>query len=265
MAANNTVYENEVIQAKLTELLNTKMNVRSMMKIDSDLAVNAGTKKVINVYTYTGAVEDLDAGDDNSVIGALTFTPATYEAIWTQGQFQYTDEDFAMDPQIVDMGIEGVSKAMINSLNTKFFAELAKASLGVTYANGGTLGYDTIVDAIAEMDTEDESNLFIIIGEDLKAGLRKDDDFKAAQLGSILFNGQIGTVAGLPVIESKLCPAGTAYVVDKNAVTLFVKKDAEVEQFRVAGTRTNGVILRRVALVALTDATRIVEITEAES
>ena len=148
-------------------------------------------------------------------------------------------------------------------MNTKYFAELAKATLTATYPKGGTLDYDSVVDAITEMDTEDESSLFLIIGNDLKAGLRKDADFKAAQQGQILFNGQIGSVAGIPVIVSKLVPAKTAYIADSKAVTLFVKKEGEVEQGRASGTRTNTIWMRRLALVALTDATRVVEITEA--
>lgn len=259
----NTVYENIVLESKLTDLLNTKMNARSFMKVDTSLAEAAGMKKTINVYTYSGSVEAVAQGATVVTRGAISFTPVSYEVLTYQQVFDYADEEFATDPKILDMGMEGASTLMVNDLNTKFFAELAKATLSQTYAKNGTISYDTIVDAISKMELEDESGLFVVIGTDLKADLRKDSDFISARAGEILFNGQIGNICGIPVVVSKLVPAGAAYVADKSAVTMFVKKDSEVEQARDAEHRTNTVIMRKVGLVALTDATKVVEITEA--
>ena len=47
----NTVYENVVLESRLTDLLNTKMNTRSFKKVDTSLAENAGMKKTVNVYS----------------------------------------------------------------------------------------------------------------------------------------------------------------------------------------------------------------------
>lgn len=259
----NIVYENFVLESKLTDLLNTKMNTRSFMTIDASLTQNAGTKKTINVYDYVGAVETVAQGAANLVRGAISFTPVDYDVEVSQQVFDYYDEEFMKDPVILDMGMNGASTLMVNDLNSKYFDELAKATLTHTYAKGTKISYDTYVDAIAKMTLEDESGLFIIIGTDLKADIRKDADFKAAQLGSILYNGQIGTIAGLPVVVSKLVPAKASYIADRNAVTLFVKKESEVEQVRDAEHRMNTVVMRKVGLVALTDATKVVAITEA--
>lgn len=259
----NTVYQNFILESKLTDLLNTKMSVRSFMKLDQTLSESAGMKKTVNVYNYTGAVETLAKGDKNTTRGAISFTPVSYDVAVSQQVFDYFDEEFMQDPTVLDMGMNGASTLMVNDLNTKFFAELAKATLSQTYTKGGAISYDTIVDAISKMTLEDESGLFIVIGTDLKADIRKDADFKAAQMGQILFNGQIGSIAGIPVVVSKLVPAKTAYVADKNAVTLFTKKESEVEQDRDKEARKNTVIMRKVALVALTDNTKVVKITEA--
>lgn len=259
----NVPYENFVLESKLSDLLNTKMNTRSYMTIDTALAATAGMKKVINVYNYTGSVEEVAKGATVVTRGAISFTPTEYDVLTYQQVFDYYDEEFATDPKILDMGMEGASTLMVNDLNIKFFAELGKATLEQTYAKDGAISYDTVVDAISKMNLEDESGLFIIIGTDLKADIRKDADFVSARMGEILFNGQIGSVAGLPVIVSKLVPAGTAYVADKSAVTLFVKTDSEVEQERDGEHRKNTVIMRKVGLVALTDATKVVKITEA--
>lgn len=254
---SNVPYENFVLESRLSDLLNTKMNTRSFMKIDTDLAQSAGMKKVINVYNYTGAVEEVALGNANTTRGEIKFTPVEYEAKVYQQVFDYYDEEIMQDPKILDMGMEGASSLMVSDLNAKFFAELKKATLKQGY---DAMSYDTIVDAISLMNLEDESGLYVIIGTDLKAVFRKDSDFTSARQGEIIFNGQIGNIAGIPVVVSKLVPDNVAYIADKNTVTLFVKKESEVEQDRVKETRKNTVIMRKVGLVALTDATKLVAV-----
>ena len=260
----NTVYENFILESKLTDLLNTKLAVKGQMTIDASLAENAGMIKKVNKYTYSGAVQKVAAGAGNTVRGSITFATSPYEVEVYQQVADYTDEDAMQDNHVVDFILEGASTTMINDLNSKFFAELDKATLEQTYANGGAISYDTVVDAIAKMNLEDESGLFLVIGTDLKAAIRKDEDFKSKELGKVIADGAIGTLSGVPVIVSKLVDAGVAYLAHPSAVTCFIKKESEVEQDRAKETRTNTVIMRRVGLVALTDATKVVKILEAD-
>lgn len=251
-------YENFVLENKLNNLLETKLNTRSLMTIDSELSTAPGLKKVINRYTFTGEVEKLAKGEGNTTGGVVSFTPVEYEVEVNQQKFEYYDEDFMTDPKIVDVGVEGSAITMVNDLNSKYFTELAKATL--THEFTGTFCYDHVVDSIELMNVEDESGLFLIIGNDLKAQIRKDPDFKSARQGEILFNGQIGSVSGVPVIVSKKTPKTTAFLATKEAVTLFTKKESEVEQERDADVRLNSIFMRKVNLVALTDATKVVKI-----
>lgn len=259
----NTVYANKVLEAKLNSTLNTLLDAKKFMTIDESLAENAGMTKTINVYTYTGSAEEVAEGAGNSVRGSLAFVPENYTVKVVQSVFDYTDEDEMRDPEIVNIGIEANAGVMTSDINSKFFVELAKATLEQTYPKAGKISYDTIVDAIGKMNLEDESELFVFIGADLKAVLRKDPDFKTVNAGEIIVKGQIGTISGIPVAVSKAVPAKTAFVADKKAVKLFIKKDSEVEQKRDGELRKNTVIMRRVALVALADATKLVKITEA--
>ena len=59
MATAHTLYENKVLENKITDLVNTKLETRSLMTMDYSLAESAGLKKVVNKYTYTGKVEKL--------------------------------------------------------------------------------------------------------------------------------------------------------------------------------------------------------------
>lgn len=255
----HTIYSNFALEAKLTDLLNTKMNTRSFMTVDNTLNAEVGMTKKINTYTYTGKVESVKMGAANTTRGAITFETKSYDVGVAQQVFDYYDEEFMTDNHIVDVGMEGASTLMVNDMNSKYFAELAKATLEQKFT--GNITYETIVDAIAKMNLEDESGLFLIIGIDQKAAIRKDADFKACQMGEIIHNGQIGSICGVPVVVSNLCPAKTAYLATKEAVTLFTKKDSEVEQERDGEHRKNTVIMRKVNLVALTDATKVVKIT----
>lgn len=253
----NTVYENSVIEAKAKDLLTTGVNARSLMTIDNELAESAGMKKTINTYTYAGTAEEVANGQGNSSRGGVTFVGKDYNVKMVQQVFDYTDEDFMKDPEIVDKGVKGATQVMVNKMTADFVGELGKASLAVE----GLFGYDLIVDAISELNIEDESGLFIVIPNDWKADLRKDADYKSARMGEVIYNGQVGAIAGIPVIATKAL-SDAAYVMSKEAVKLFMKKDVEVEPERDADKRLNSYFLRMAYLVALVDATQICKITK---
>lgn len=257
----NTVYANEVIEAKAKDLLLTKVNTRNLMEIDDSLEQNAGMKKVINLYTYSGEAEALAKGQGNTSSGSITYTPHEYVVNVVQQKFDYFDEDAFNEPSTPEMMLKGATEKMINKMTADFTAAITSADITNEVEFADELSYDAIVDAISEVNVEDESELFVVIPNSWKAGLRKDPDYISARLGEVVYNGQVGQVAGIPVIASKaLDEAETAAVMSKEAVKLFLKKDVEVEQERDADTRNNKVFLRTAYLVALVDATKICKI-----
>ena len=263
MATIGTGYANFVLENKMTDLTNTKLDARSLMTIDTSLSESAGLRKTVNKYTYTGAVEKLAKGAKNTIKGSVAFVPTHYDVDRYQQTFQYNDMDVMQDPYLLDVAMDGASTLMSNDIKTQYFAELAKISNGVTFAKTGKFAYETVVDALAEIGCEAEADTFIIMGTDLKAMVRKDADFKASMQGEILYTGQFGSLAGIPVIFSKLVPADTAYITKKSAIKLFVKKEGSVEQDRDIETKDNTVVYERHGLVALVDDTESVKITRA--
>lgn len=251
----NTVYANKVIEAKAKDLLTTAVNTRNLMTVDNSLTQNAGMTKTINVYTYDGTAEELEAGQGNTNRGSISYEGKDYTVKMVQQAFDYQDEDFMKDNTIVDNMLIGANQVMVNKMTADFVTEVEKATLSVS----GALSYDIIVDAIAKLNTEDESKLFVIVNPEGKAKLRKDPDYVAARMGEVVYNGQVGTICGIPVIVSKAVT--NAYVMTNEAVKLFMKKDVEVEQERDADTRTNSVYLRTAYIAALADATKICKIT----
>ena len=267
----NTIYSNKVIEAKAKDILTTKINARSMMTIDDSLVGTAGMVKTINTYTYTGTAEEVAAGAGNTSRGSIAYVGKDYTVKMVQQAFDYLDEDFMKDNVIVDMGIQGATSVMSNKMTSDFYAALATTGSGstelvqkVTFPKGKEISYDAIVDAISALNVEDESGVFVIIPNAWKAALRKDADYKAARMGEVVYNGQVGTIAGIPVVATKAL-TGKAYVLTKEAVTLFLKKDVEVEQDRDADKRKNSIYLRDCYVCALTDATKACKIVEAAS
>ena len=255
----NTVYANKIIEAKAKDLLTTAVNARTLMTVDNSLTQEAGMTKTINVYTYTGQAEELGAGEGNSTRGSISYVGKDYTVKMVQQAFDYQDEDFLKDNTIVDNMVKGATQVMTNKMTADFVAEAQKATIS---HSASEFGYEAIVDAIAKVNLENEEGLFVLIPNAWKADLRKDEDYKAARMGEVVYSGQVGTICGIPVIATKAL-TDKAFVMTKEAVKLFIKKDVEVEQDRDADTRTNSVYLRACYIVALENADKIVKVTKA--
>ena len=154
--------------------------------------------------------------------------------------------------------LKGANQVMTNKMTADFIGECGKASLAQTFT---TFGYEAIVDGIAKLNIEDESKLFVIIPNAWKADLRKDADYKSARMGEVIYNGQVGTIAGIPVIASKAL-TDTAFVMTAEAVKLFMKDDVEVEQDRDIERKLNTVVLATYYICALADATKICKLSK---
>lgn len=256
------VYENIVLSNKVNDILTTKVDLNNYLTIDNSLAHDAGMKKVINVYTATGNVEELAMGEGNTGSIEVSFTPVEYVVKTFQGKFDFYDEQEMTDPMVVDVGLKGSADSMTNAFIANTIAEFENATLEVPAA---AWSFDVVVDAIAMLNRETEGDLFMLISPADQAALRKalKDELKYSE--AFVRTGYIGSVCGVPVIMTKAVPAGKAYLANKEAVTLFIKKDTETEYERDADTRHNFYWIRKVGVVALTDATKAVKITIGET
>ena len=254
----NTVYENKVLEAKAQDLLLTNLNTRSLMTIDNSLTANAGMTKTINVYTYDGEAQEVGVGEGNTVRGSIAYEGKDYTVKMVQQAFDYFDEDYMKDNLIVDYMLKGSTQVMTNKMTADWITEIKKATL--THA-ASAFGYDAIVDAISKLNLESEQGLYVVIPNTWKADLRKDEDYKAARQGEVIYTGQVGTICGIPVITTKAL-TDAAYIMTNEAVKLFMKKDVETEQERDADKRKNSVYLRTSYICALVDATKICKITK---
>ena len=255
-------YENKVIENKMTDIVNTGLDVNALFTRDDSLAEAAGLTKVVNKYTYNNAdgVEVLEKGQKNSKIGSVSFVPETHTVKRYQQTFEYNDMDVMQDPYLLDVATKGASDVMANQIRAEYFDTLKGITNEFSYT---TLNYDAIVDALADIGREVESDMFCIMGLDGRAAIRKDADFKASRQGEILYTGQFGTVSGLPCLFSKLVPADAVYITAKDQVKFFVKKDGSVEQDRDIETKDNTVVYERHGVMALVDETKSIKFVKA--
>lgn len=254
----NQVYDNVVLANKIEDILTTAVDLTSYMTVDTSMTQEAGMKKKINTYKAQGNVETLAMGNGNTGDIEVSFATKEYNVETVQGRFQYYDEQAMTDPMVVQAGLEGIAKTMINDFTAKAVAEFDKATLTVQRTG---FAFTDIVDAIAKLNTENEDGLFILVGVADLAKFRKElqDDLKYSE--AFVRTGYVGSVCGVPVIVTKAITNGNIYLASKEAVTLFIKKDTEVEQERDANVRNNKVYIRKVAVVALTDENKVVKLT----
>lgn len=252
------VYENVVLSNRINDILTTEVNLNNYMTIDNSLAENAGMKKKVITYTSTGNVEALGMGQGNTSSLEVTKSETEYEVKTYQGKFAFYDEEEMTDPMVADTGLKHSADNMVNTFTANAVAEFEKATLSIAPK---AWSFDAVVDAIAEMNLENETGLFLLISPADKASFRKalKDDLSYSE--AYVRTGYIGNVCGVPVIVSKAIPEGKGYLATKDAVTCFIKKDTETEYERDADTRNNSYWVRKVAVVALTDATKVVKIT----
>ena len=274
--AQHQLYDNEVLAVKLDEILETYLNAQNLMTVDASLVEAAGMWKTINTYTYAPAeggegdgkwvgLKPVGIGEGTDESAIVKLEAVNHEVKVHQQMFQYADEEIMRDPRILEVAMKGMAETMANHLNQQFFDAISSDQVLNHNAEAQPFSYELVVDALAGFANakaahEDEAGLFLLVNHVHRAEIRKDPDFVSAQLGKILFDGQIGTIAGIPVIVSRKVPAGEAYLMSKEAVTCFVKKASEVEQERIANTRTNKIYGRKVNLVAVTDSTKIVRL-----
>ena len=264
--AKHVLYENFVLENKVEDMLITLLDMNAFMTPDYSLSENAGMKKVINKYTAEGDAEYLEMTEGNSEEIAVSFTPEEYVVKTLQQKFVYYDEQEMNDPMVVEVGLQKMSANMVNAMAKEAIAEWDKASL-VKYECTWT--YDDVVDAIAMYPHEQSEGLMLLISPEIEAAFRKNLVQYLSYVEANARTGYIGSICGVPVYKSAalaesagIVDEACAFLVDRAAVTNFLKKGVEIEQARDIDTRKNTIISRKVGVVALTDATRVVKMTE---
>ena len=263
----NTYFAHEVLNEKIKSMLDTKVSMSNYMTVDDSLTAESGMKIKIQKYSANDNITDVAEGVGNSDYSEVGYTEEEYEVITTQGRAKWTDEAAMRNPIVVDTLLQGQAENMVNNLTRKAIAEMDKATKAVECDFASTSAnyfFNKVVDALALVDNanEDESGYTLLISPNQQAYIRKQLGDALKYVEANVRTGYIGSVAGVPVVMSKAVKDNACYLVNPKAITYFSKKGVETEEDRDKNTRTNIVYIRKVGLVALTDANYIVMIAK---
>lgn len=263
----NTVYDNFFLANEIEDQYNSYLDLQQFCTIDNTLVLNEGMTKKIHLYKATDGVEKVTEGTGNSKSIGVSFEEKTYNITLAQGRFEYNDETAMKDPFAIMTGVRHLATDMFNTVNKDIFAEFAKATLSLAATD---YSFGTFVDAVAKLDMEiiEGVPLFGIVSPEDMASVRKALNENLKYVEAFARNGYAGTVAGINLYTKKDATAGTIYVGNREAVTVFNKSGVELESIlknnrssEDANVRKNTIYTRKYYVAALTDATKMVKIT----
>lgn len=257
----NKVFDNKFITNEVKDQFDSHLELAQFCKIDTELEGNAGMTRTINRYTATSGAEKLTTGQGNSKAIEVDFASKDYKILLAQSCFKAYDEQIMTDPMVVMAGTERLGADLFNETNKDVYKEFEKATLTV---NTKTFDFNAFADAQAQLNIEqiEGVTMFAVVHPSDVAELRKSLEGSLRYVEDFVRQGYVGTVAGVNVYAKKDATKGTIYLGTPEAVTLFLKKDVEVEDKRDPNTRLTEVYARKFYLAALTDETKLVKIVK---
>ena len=266
----------EVMADAISGRMASAIRVTPFAKVDTTLqSKNAGDTITVPQFSYIGDAEDVAEG---VACGTTVLTATTTEAKVKKAMkaVDLTDESVLSgygDP--VGETNAQLAKSIAGKVDADAMAALQTAQL--KYDGVATkISYAGIVDAVDIFEEEFNSEKVIFVHPKQVSALRKDADFLAADklAESVRVTGAIGKICNCEVVVSKKVPeneGGTGYVCpivklneetetedDSPAITIYMKRDVNVETERNTLERTTTISVDEVYTVALSNASKVV-------
>lgn len=266
----------EVMADAISGKIASKIVVTPFAKVDTTLeSKNAGDTITVPRFSYIGDAEDVAEG---VACGTVQLTADVTTATVKKAMKAVTLTDEAVlsgygDP--VGETNNQLAKAIAAKVDADAMDALQTAQLKYD-GSGAKISYGGIVDAVGVFGEEFNSNKVIFVHPDQVSTLRKDTEFLAADklAESVRVSGAIGKICNCEVVPSRKVPlneGGTAYecpIVKLNedtetedetpAMTIYMKRDVNVETERNTLSRTTDISVDEIYTVALTDTSKVV-------
>jgi N4-gp56 family major capsid protein len=259
----------DMISAKVP----AKLVVAPFAKVDTTLAGIPGNTITVPQYAYIGDAEDIAEG-----IAAETVKLATSTTEVTVKKamkaVELTDEAVLSGyGNPVGETNNQLAKAIASKVDSDAMTALQGAQL-IYDGTASVIKYTGIVDAIDLFDEEVNTEKVIFVHPKQVTQLRKDSDFISADkyAAGVMMNGEIGKIANCRVVPSKKVPlAEGAYACpivklnndaeseeDAAALTIYLKRDTNVETDRVSLSRKTDISVDKHYAVALSNTAKVV-------
>ena len=269
----NKMIDPEVMAPMISAKIENSIVATPFAKIDNTLAGKPGSTITVPKYQYIGDAEDLAEGvtADKTL---LTTTSAEYTVKKAVKQVELTDEAVLSGyGNPVGETNSQLAKAIASKVDNDVMEALKGAQLQKTFDSA--ISYNNIVDTIDVLNEEENVEKVMFIHPKQVSGLRKDANFISNDKypNNVIMKGEIGMIANTRIVASKKArnEAGTYFLNpivelkpesqtgdDIAAVTIFLKRDTNVETQRELGNYTTLIGADKHYVAALTDESKVV-------
>ena len=270
----NKLIDPEVMAPMISAKLDKAIVATPFAKIDRTLVGEPGSSIKVPKYKYIGDAEDLAEGVTADKT-QLETASATYTIKKAVKQVELTDEAVLSGyGNPVGETNSQLAKAIASKVDNDVMEALKGAQLGYNGAETG-ISYDEIVNAIDVLGEEENVPKVMFIHPKQATALRKDANFISNDKypNDVIMNGEIGKIANTRIVTSKKArnEAGTKFLNpivellpesqtgdETSAVTIFLKRDVNLEKQRELGNYTTLIGADEHYVVALTDESKVV-------
>lgn len=258
----------DIISGKIEK----KIVVTPFAKIDTTLQGQAGDTVTVPAFKYIGDAADVAEGAECTT-STLTATSTTFTVKKAMKAVALTDEAVLSGyGNPVGEATTQLAKAIASKVDADAMDALGKAT--TSYTAAGVISYKEIVNAVDKFEEEVQSEKVMFINPAQVTTLRLDPDFISADKydNAVMMNGEIGMVAGVRIVPSKRVTLdASAYSCpiiklnndaetedDAAALTVFLKRDTNVETERQTLSRTTDISVDKIYGVAITNEEKVV-------
>ena len=262
----------DMVAAKLPK----KLRVAPFATIDRTLVGVPGNTITVPSYTYIGDAEDVNEGVEAGVVtlGTSTKTATIKKAMKA---VELTDEAVLSgygDP--VGNAENQLALAVASKIDNDALDALLATNTRKYDSKTQAISYDVIVDAIDLFEEEVNTEKVMFVNPKQVTTLRKDPNFISADKypANVVMTGEIGTIANtriVPTKKVKLDSTSAFYTCpiiklthddeteqDTAALTVYLKRDPNVEVDRKSLKRTTEISIDEFYTVAVSDDSKVV-------
>ena len=275
----------EVMADMISAKVEKKVIISKIAKVDTTLQGQPGNEVTVPQYKYIGDAEDVAEGVAMGTAkletGSTKFTikkagkgvSITDEAILSG----YGDPVGEANKQLALAIANKIDNDVVEVINKEYAVGTAEDGVQLIYdGSAKVISYAGVVDAEDYFDEETSSDKILYVHPKQMTQLRKDPDFISADKydGNVMTSGEVGKIGTCRVVRSKkvkLNSEGTAYLnpivkltndaeteEDAPAVTIYLKRDTQVERERKADAGVTNIFTNKHYGVALTNTTKVV-------
>lgn len=262
----------DMVAAKLPK----KLRVAPFATIDRTLVGVPGNTITVPSYTYIGDAEDVNEGVEAGVVtlGTSTKTATIKKAMKA---VELTDEAVLSgygDP--VGNAENQLALAVASKIDNDALDALLATNTRKYDSKTKAISYDVIVDAIDLFEEEVNTEKVMFVNPKQVTTLRKDTNFISADKypANVVMSGEIGTIANTRIVPTKKVKLDTTSAFytcpiiklthddeteqDTAALTVYLKRDPNVEVDRKSLKRTTEISIDEFYTVAVSDDSKVV-------